>query len=89
MATLKRKVNAPIAGYASTRTALQDFVGHVFAVLTGAELVASIKVAIRNKNCGSIPIRILFGLVEVIFYTAQIIFPFFILGCFVLMPYCY
>mmetsp|Transcript_5104 Transcript_5104/g.5904 ORF Transcript_5104/g.5904 Transcript_5104/m.5904 type:complete len:678 (+) Transcript_5104:77-2110(+) len=66
-----------------------EFAYHVYAVLTGQDMIASVKLSIEHGHVEQVPIRILFGIVEMFFYLAQVCFPFFIGLLFIIIPVCY
>jgi len=78
-----------IKGYASETGDYVEFIFHVISVITGRDMIASVMLSIEHGHMRQVPIRIVFGIVEMAFYVAQVAFPFFILSLFVVIPFCY
>eukprot|EP00924_Labyrinthula_sp_SR-Ha-C_P016761 maker-scaffold_6-snap-gene-14.49-mRNA-1 protein AED:0.00 eAED:0.00 QI:90/1/1/1/1/1/2/66/680 len=70
-------------------TDTREFVSHVLSVLSGFEMFRSIEIAWKHNHILQIPLKLLLGILEIIFYLLQISFPFFVLFCLVFIPFCY
>lgn len=68
---------------------LYDFFLDLFAVFTLASLVSSVITAVEQRTYASVPFRIIDGILEVVAYLLQILFPVFLIGLFFLLFACY